>query len=135
MTVQNSSLKCKDGDFAVVVFDTPDCRQNIGRVVQVRGPVRRLKQSGKLGWLIKPVHKRVWGITELDGRIVKELVFWKSWVLHPDAWLMPIRPQSSKDVWHEALLRIDQGLIDIGNVLPMKAPIFEPQEAAKAIRL
>jgi hypothetical protein len=94
MTVQNSALKCKDGDFAVVVFDTPGCRQNIGRVVQVRGPVRRLKQSGKLGWLIKPVHKRVWGITELDGRNVKELVFWKSGVLHPDDWLMPIRPQS-----------------------------------------
>lgn len=135
MTVKNSALKCKDGDFAVVVFDTPGCSQNIGRVVQVRGPVRILKQSGKLGWLIKPIHKRVWGITELDGRIVKELVFWKSWVLHPDAWLMPIRPKLPEDMWHEALLRFNQGLIDMSAVLPMDAPIFESQEAAKAISL
>lgn len=135
MTVKNSALKCKDGDFAVVVFDTPGCRQNIGRVVQVRGPVRRLKQSGKLGWLIKPIHKRVWGITELDGQIVNELVFWKSLVLHPDAWLMPIRPKSSEDVWREALLRIDQGLIEMGAVLSLDEPISKPQEAAKAIRL
>ena len=87
-----TALKCKDGDLAVVINDTIDCRQNIGRVVQVRGPVRKLKQSGMQGWRIKPIHKRVWGVTELDGRNVKELVFWSSGVFHEDAWLMPIRP-------------------------------------------
>lgn len=40
-------------------------------IVQIRGPARMLKQSGMLGWLIKPLHKRVWGVTELDGATSK----------------------------------------------------------------
>ncbi len=101
MTVQQSALRCKDGDLALVINDTIACRQNIGRVVQVRGPVRKLKQSGMQGWRIKPIHKRIWGVTELDGQNVKELVFWRSWVFHEDAWLMPIRPQQPDEVWLE----------------------------------
>lgn len=101
MTVQHGALRCKDGDLALVINYTIDCRQNIGHIVQIRGPARMLKQSGMLGWLIKPLHKRVWGVTELDGRNVKERVFWSSGVFHEDAWLMPIRPQSTDEVWQE----------------------------------
>ena len=71
MTFQQSALRCKDGDLAVVINDTIDCRQNLGHIVQIRGPARMLKQSGMLGWLIKPLHKRVWGVTELDGATSK----------------------------------------------------------------
>ena len=62
MTVQQSALRCKDGDLAVVINDTIDCRQNIGHIVQIRGPVRMLKQSGMLGWLIKSLgsHRIRW---------------------------------------------------------------------------
>jgi hypothetical protein len=134
MTVQLSALRCKDGDLAVVINDTIACRQNIGRVVQVRGPVRKLKQSGMQGWRIKPIHKRVWGVTELDGRNVKELVFWSSGVFHEDAWLMPIRPQSTDEVWREVQQEIDQSLIDIGAVVPMDAPITLPHESDQAMR-
>jgi hypothetical protein len=40
-------------------------------------------------------------VTELDGRNVKELVFWSSGVFHEDAWLMPIRPEPPEEVWQE----------------------------------
>ena len=134
MTVQQSALRCKDGDLAVVINDTIACRQNIGRVVQVRGPVRKLKQSGMQGWRIKPIHKRVWGVTELDGQNVKELVFWSSGVFHEDAWLMPIRPQSPDEVWLEVQQEIVQSLIDIGAVVPMVVQISLPHESEQAMR-
>ena len=122
MTVQQSALRCKDGDLALVINDTIACRQNIGRVVQVRGPVRKLNQSGMQGWRIKPIHKRIWGVTELDGRDVKELVFWRSGVFHEDAWLMPIRPQQPDEVWLEVQQEIAQSLIDIGAVVQISLP-------------
>ena len=134
MTVQESALRCKDGDLAVVINDTIDCRQNLGHIVQIRGPVRTLKQSGMLGWLIKPLHKRVWGVRELDGRHVKERVFWSSGVFHEDAWLMPIRPQSTDEVLREVQQEIDQSLIDIGAVVPIDAPIILPHESEQAMR-
>jgi hypothetical protein len=135
MTVQQSALRCKDGDLALVINDTIACRQNIGRIVQIRGPVRKLKQSGMQGWRIKPIHKRVWGVTELDGRNVKELVFWSSGVFHEDAWLMPIRPQSPDEVWLEVQKEINQSLLDIGPVLPTDVTISWLQETLKAIKL
>ena len=134
MTVQSGALRCKDGDLALVINDTIDCRQNIGHIVQIRGPVRMLKQSGMLGWLIKPLHKRVWGVTEFDGRSVKELVFWSSGVFHEDAWLMPIRPQSPDEVWLEVQQEIVQSLIDIGAVVPMVVQISLPHESEQAMR-
>jgi hypothetical protein len=33
-------LRCKDGDIAVITWDLPDCLENIGRLVQVRGPLK-----------------------------------------------------------------------------------------------
>ena len=93
-----TALKCKDGDLAVVINDTIDCRQNLGRIVRLRGPVRVLKPSGMLGWRIKPLHPTPWGVTEINGRSVNALVTWQSCVYHEDAWLMPIRPH---EVWQQ----------------------------------
>ena len=134
MTFQQSALRCKDGDLAVVINDTIDCRQNLGHIVQIRGPARMLKQSGMLGWLIKPLHKKVWGVTEFDGRSVKELVFWSSGVFHEDAWLMPIRPQSPDEVWLELQQEIDQSQINIGAVVPMDVTISLSHESEQAMR-
>ena len=134
MTFQQSALRCKDGDLAVVINDTIDCRQNLGHIVQIRGPARMLKQSGMLGWLIKPLHKKVWGVTEFNGRSVKELVFWSSGVFHEDAWLMPIRPQSPDEVWQEAHQEIDRILINIGAVVPMDMTISLPYESDQAMK-
>lgn len=135
MTVQHGTLRCKDGDLAVVIYDTIDCRQNLGRIVQIRGPVRMLEQSGMQGWQIKPLHKRVWGVTESDGQSVKELVFWRSGVFHEDAWLMPIRPQSIDEVWQEVQQEIDQSLIEMGAVVTLDVTSTLPQGPLKASKL
>ncbi len=34
------TLRCTDGALALVVYDEPGCESNIGRVVEVRGPVQ-----------------------------------------------------------------------------------------------
>lgn len=135
MTVQQIALRCKDGDIAVVIKDTIDCRQNLGRIVKVRGPVRKLKQSGMIGWRIKPLHRHVWGVTELDGRSVKELVTWKNCVYHEDAWLMPIRPQTPEEVWREVQQVIDQSLTNIGAVLEIDVLRDLPNEVFEASKL
>ena len=132
MTVPYGALRCKDGDLAVVIDDTSDCRQNLGRVVRVRGPVRKIKQSGMLGWRINPLHPTPWGVTELDGRSVTELVTWDSCVYHEDAWLMPIRPQSADEVWREVQQEIDQSLIEMGAVVPLDVTRTLPQGPMKA---
>ena len=33
-------FRCKDGDIAVIIYDTPSCSDNIGRFVEVRGKPR-----------------------------------------------------------------------------------------------
>lgn len=34
------NLRCKAGDIAVITWDYTDCRENIGRLVDVRSPMR-----------------------------------------------------------------------------------------------
>ena len=129
-----TALKCKDGDLAVVINDTIDCRQNLGRIVRLRGPVRILKPSGMLGWRIKPLHPTPWGVTEINGRSVNALVTWQGCVYHEDAWLMPIRPQSPDEAWQEVQQETVQSLIDIGAVVPMVVQISLPHESEQAMR-
>jgi hypothetical protein len=45
------NLRCKDGDIAVITWDYPDCLENIGRLVDVRGPMR-VNEAGP-SWLIR----------------------------------------------------------------------------------
>ena len=54
------NLRCKDGDLAVVVGDFPGCEGNIGRLVQVKGPVRTPRQYPLPCWRIKPINRRGW---------------------------------------------------------------------------
>jgi len=86
------NLRCKDGDLAVVVGDFPGCEGNIGRIVQVKGPVRTPKQYPLPCWRIKPINRRGWLIAENDWEVTKEVVIWRSGIIHPDCWLLPIRP-------------------------------------------
>ena len=86
------NLRCKDGDLAVVVGDFPGCEGNIGRLVQVKGPVRTPRQYPLPCWRIKPINRRGWLIAENDWAVTKEVVIWRSGIIHPDCWLLPIRP-------------------------------------------
>ncbi|WP_218509744.1 hypothetical protein [Variovorax sp. dw_308] len=84
-------LQCKEGDLAFVVRDFEGCEANLGRLVQVRGPVISRADVGPT-WLITPVTSAPWTFLEFDGSVHTEFPLRNS-VEHPDAWLLPIRQQ------------------------------------------
>ena len=88
-----ANLRCRDGDIALVVKETSICSANVGKLVRVRGPATTIIRTQMPGWRIKPLHRRLWYVEELNGRLVRELVNWNSCVFHEDAWLLPIRPE------------------------------------------
>ncbi len=53
MTLRLGNLKRQDGDFAVVIYDTPCCQQTIVKSVQVRGPARWVVPFKMTTWPIK----------------------------------------------------------------------------------
>jgi hypothetical protein len=110
-------LKCKDGDLALVIYDTPGSQQNIGKFVQVLGPARMVIRTQMIGWRIKPLFPAPWGVTQLDGCIGVELVDWSSGVVHEDEWLMPLRPVPPEKIWQDIQHEMDQYLVDIGAVM------------------
>lgn len=85
------TLRCKDGDIAVITWDYPNCLSNIGRLVQVRGPVRNHPDGPS--WSIKPVTPELYAVREGNGSVTRERVAWKGGVCHPDSWMLPIRPE------------------------------------------
>ena len=53
--------RCKHGDLAIIINETPQCRANIGLIVQVRGPMQYIDFLNLQGWRVKPIHhKKVW---------------------------------------------------------------------------
>jgi hypothetical protein len=110
-------LKCKHGDLALVLYDTPGCEQNIGKVVIVRGPARIVIKTQMMGWRIKPLFPAPWGVVLHNGAIKSVVVDWFSCVFHEDAWLMPLRPLPPDAVWQEIQREMDRYLLDIGAVV------------------
>ena len=97
------TLRCKHGDLAIIINETPECRANIGLIVQVRGPLRYLDILDNYGWRIKPIHKkRIW--VEMRGNTKAELqyIYWKYPRCIPDAWLLPIRPTNDDQDFSDA---------------------------------
>ncbi len=90
------TLRCKDGDIAVITWDYPECLENIGRLVQVRGPVTN-DPDGQPSWLIKTVTSELYSFRERDGSIAQEHLDWCSRIEHPDAWMLPISPEQEPD--------------------------------------
>ena len=87
------SLRCKQGDLALVVYDEPGCESNIGRAVEVRGPVEINPRVGLQCWLIRPAgSSRRWRVAPSLGGMRTQTVTWTSLIEHPDAWLLPIPP-------------------------------------------
>jgi hypothetical protein len=84
-------LRCTPGILALVIHDTAPCMPNVGRVVQVRGPLRINPELNLPCWLIKPVRADLYFV-EHEHRLLHMRVYWKSLVEHPDAWLLPIDP-------------------------------------------
>lgn len=89
------NLRCKDGDIAIISWDYPECLENLGRMVEVRGPVRGIE--GELQWRIQPVTPELYAVLETDRTLTRECVIWGSGVSHPDAWMIPIRPKADPE--------------------------------------
>lgn len=94
------NLRCKDGDLAVIVGDFPRCEGNIGRIVEVRGPMEIPSQYPLPCWKIKPKDDREWLVAEGDWSLTREVVTWRSGIIHQDCWLLPIHT-SDEDVTYE----------------------------------
>jgi hypothetical protein len=87
------TLRCKDGDLAIIVGELPGCEANIGRIVQVRGPAHISEQCGDLlCWVIKPIDRKKMLILYIPDILVSDYVTWKMDIKLPDCWLIPIRP-------------------------------------------
>ena len=92
------SLRCKAGDLALVVYDEPGCDSNIGRAVEVRGPVAINPRIGLQCWLIRPTgSSRRWRVVRDPAPASTEMVSWENRIEHPDAWLLPIPPLAESD--------------------------------------
>ena len=90
----NSIIRCQPGDRAMVIFDQPKCTSNIGRIVQVEGPVSLKGGLNLKCWLIRPIGTEPWAVGR-DGVHVLEQVDWGSGIVHPDQWLLPLRPENT----------------------------------------
>jgi hypothetical protein len=89
------TLRCKDGDIAVITWDYPDCLENIGRLVDVRGPMR-VNEAGP-SWLIRPITPELYALHESNHVLCRERVTWASGITDQDAWMMPVRPGQEAD--------------------------------------
>lgn len=98
------NMRCKNGDLALVIRDNKGCEANVGRLVEVRGPVVPTRYGEDVTWQIAQVEQNgPWFIRESDGTVTAEILTWDSRVVHPDSWLKPIRP--GKEDEDEALWR------------------------------
>jgi hypothetical protein len=90
---EKMTLRCKDGDLAVIVGEYPGCEDNIGRIVMVRGPAEVTEQScGLLSWVIRPISRAKMVNLYIPGILISEHVTWQKGIRMPDCWLIPIRP-------------------------------------------
>ena len=128
------ALKCKAGDLALVVHDEADCHANIGRIVRVRGPVEFNRYYQKPCWLIKPIKRVMWSVSDTGSPVVRMRVNWSHRSEHPDEWLLPIRPDASDLDSVEAIVQsLIKDLTPRSHptqplVLPFAAPSVVPAE-------
>jgi hypothetical protein len=95
-------LRCKDGDIAVITWDLLDCLENIGRLVQVRGPLKI--EDAVAYWRIQPVTPQLYAFRELDDTLARDRVTWSSRIQHPDRWMIPIEPDEEANGTDEVVL-------------------------------
>ena len=92
--------RCKHGDIAIVIKEEPGCEQNLGRLVHVSGPSAHDLVNG-LSWIIRPVcMEEPWLFIERDGTL--QFMNLNDYdIEHPDAWLLPLKPQQSDEFVEE----------------------------------
>jgi hypothetical protein len=87
------TTRCKDGDIAIIINETPLCAGNLGRIVHVRGPYQYIDILGLHGWVIKPVNnQKLWVLLRRDAsKAVLERIYWNNPRCLPDSWLLPLK--------------------------------------------
>ena len=90
-------LRCKEGDVALVVFDTIECASNIGRLVTVSGPLRDDWGLGPT-WLIEPMTADAWAVEKGSTGEIRFDTPPLTNVEHPDQWLLPLRLPPDQEV-------------------------------------
>ncbi len=88
--------RCKPGDIAVVLYDVPPCVINIGRLVEVSGPMQVNPTYGP-SWLIRPLRPEPWMVETSGGFRLEVISSFKAKVEHADRWLLPVghrRPEA-----------------------------------------
>ena len=87
------TTRCKDGDIAIIINETPLCAGNLGRIVHVRGPYQYIDILGLHGWIIKPVNnQKLWVQLRRDAsKAVLERIYWNNPRCLPDEWLLPLK--------------------------------------------
>ena len=86
-------LRCKSGDLALVIHDEDICRQNIGKLVRVAGPLGYNRRLKKQCWLIEPVKAELWQCLTTKQKHYQRVVTFANNLEHPDDWLLPIDPE------------------------------------------
>jgi hypothetical protein len=88
--------KCKPGDLAVVIRDFDGCDDNVGRIVEVRGPLIYCEYLGPK-WLIEAKSHHPWPyIDSGQVEVIAARMVFADGIEHPDGWLAPIRGSSLK---------------------------------------
>jgi hypothetical protein len=92
---RRNTMNCKPGDLAMIIGDEESCIMNIGRIVEVHGPMTQIE--GKDCWGIVPIHPEP--IMVREGT---ELSLWRNVTLadgicHVDAWLKPLPPMTEEE--------------------------------------
>ena len=72
-----ANLRCRDGDIALVVKESPICSANVGKLVRVRGPARTNWKSCVFhedSWLL-PIRPEIpaKGLADTKGRLIGRL--------------------------------------------------------------
>lgn len=117
-----AELRCRPGDLALVVREEPGCERNIGRLIEVDGPLHHNQDLGLPCWLLRPVTSQPWCYT-WDGQVFVKPIDWQDRIEIPDAWLIPVRRDDGLSLEEmescvREQARMDQGLIEIGAVEP-----------------
>ncbi len=83
------TTRCKPGDLAIIMYDEPQCAANIGRLVEVSGPLA-IDVSGKATWLIQPITPEPYLINTWYDDSVRFMDYQEQGIEHPDEWMLPV---------------------------------------------
>jgi hypothetical protein len=103
-------MNCKPGDFAMIIGDEESCIMNIGRVVEVHGPLTEIE--GKDCWGIVPIHPEPIMVREGDKLSLWHNITLEDGICHVDAWLKPLPPmtQEEKDELIDYKLTVEEAV-------------------------